>query len=81
MTTRRLTFNLNEFLEGFETVLIDRPDLIHDEVERYKDFLGHTKSPLIFKVLNYVETHPLFTENQRLRSFIEPCHRGKKQES
>ena len=74
MTTRRIVFNLNNFLEDFEEVLAHRPDLIDDEVQRYKCFLSRTKEPLKTQVISYVSKHRLMSQNPRLKSFIMSCY-------
>lgn len=74
MTTRRTTFNLNDFLGDLRYALTERTDLIDDEVQRYKDFLGRTKEPLKSKVIKYVNNHTLVTDNKELRSYIVACH-------
>ena len=74
MITRRITFNLNQFLQDLNTALEDKTGLIDDEVQRYKEFLSRTKEPLLSDVQRYVNNHPLVTGNQRLKSFIMACH-------
>lgn len=71
---RRITFNIAEYLENLQEVIVDNPDMIDDEVQRYKEFLERTKEPLKTEVKNYAERHPLTLENKRLRSFILACH-------
>lgn len=71
---RRITFNIADFIENLQEVLHDNPDMIDDEVQRYKDFLERIKEPLKTDVKAYAERHPLFLENKRLRSFIKACH-------
>lgn len=74
METRRITFNLDQFITDLEEVIKDNPDMIDDEVQRYKDFLSRTQEPLLLSIKNYAEKHPLVLENKRLRSFILACH-------
>lgn len=74
METRRITFNILDFLENLQEVIEDNPDMIDDEIQRYRDFLNRTKEPLLSSVKNYVEKSPLVIENKRLSSFILACH-------
>jgi hypothetical protein len=73
---RRTTFNLNSFLEDLTIALDDRSDLIDYEVEKYKTFLSHTKSPLTLSVMDYVNKHRLVTGNQEIKSYIDTCHKA-----
>lgn len=75
MITRRTTFNLDDYLYDLKSALEDRTEHIHDEVQRYRDFLSHTKEPLLSSVKKYVGSHPLVSNNQRLKSFIDSCYR------
>ena len=71
---KRITFNLNDFLYGFDKTITDNPDMIDDEVKRYKTFLSHIEEPLLNDVVRYVSNHSLVTDNEKVRSFILPCH-------
>jgi hypothetical protein len=74
METRRITFSLTEYLENLQEVIEDNPDMIDDEVQRYRDFLSRTKEPLLLSVKNFTINHPLVLDNKRLKSFILSCH-------
>ena len=71
---RRIVFNIADFIETLNETIQENPDMIDDEVQRYKDFLSRTKEPLLFAVKKYAINHPLVVENKRLRSFILACH-------
>ena len=71
---RRVTFNMIDFLENLQEVIEDNPEMIDDEVQRYKDFLKRTPEPLAESIKYYMEKNPLVLENKRLRSFILACH-------
>lgn len=73
--TRRVTFNIKNFLQDLMNSLVDRPDLIDDTVQTYKDYLSRADEGIKNNVKDYVNTHPLVLENQELRSYIEVCHR------
>jgi len=74
METRRITFSLTEYLENLQEVIHDNPDMIDDEVQRYKDFLSRTKEPLLLSVKKFTINHPLVLDDTRLKSFILSCH-------
>jgi hypothetical protein len=74
METRRITFNLTDYLENLQEVIEDNPDMIDDEVQRYRDFLSRTKEPLLFSIKSFTINHPLVLDNKRLKSFILSCH-------
>jgi hypothetical protein len=73
METRRITFNIATYLEDLQQVIQDNPDMIDDEVQRYKDFLFRLKGELIFSVISYTVNNETFLSDKRLRSFILPC--------
>ena len=73
METRRITFNIASYLENLQQVIQDNPDMIDDEVQRYKDFLFRLKGELIFSVITYTVNNETFLSDKRLRSFILPC--------
>lgn len=78
MTTRRVTFNLNKFIEDLASCFDfdnDEADRIDDVVQTYKDFLSRAKEPVKSAAIKYVENHKLVTDNQRVRSFIKACHK------
>lgn len=72
---RRLTFNLNSFLVDLNSALVENPQNIDYEIQRYKDFLSHSKEPIRDSAMTYVDKHVLVTGNQEVRSYIEVCHR------
>lgn len=74
-TTRRITFNINNFLKELQEDLIDRHDMIDDTVQKYKDFLGHSSEKIREDSKNYVNKHPLVLEDQVIKSFIDACHK------
>ena len=74
METRRITFNIASYLENLQQVIQDNPDMIDDEVQRYKDLLNRTDEPLLCSIKTYTTYHPLVLEDKRLRSFILSCH-------
>lgn len=73
METRRITFNIKQYLEDLTETIETNPEMIDDEVNRFKEFLGRTDKVVIEKIITYVVLSPLVTENKRLRSFIMPC--------
>ena len=73
MDTRRITFNIAIYLEELKEVIEDNPDMIDDEVQRYKDLLNRAPESLKHSIISYTLNHPLFLEDKRLRSFILPC--------
>lgn len=75
MITRRITFNLNDFLTNLNLALENKSELVENEVQKYKDFLSHTKQPLKDSAMDYVNKHNLTTGSQKVRSFIEACHK------
>ena len=76
MTTRRVTFNLNKFLEELHSCFyMDRPDLIDDTVQKYKDFLTRANERIRKVSIKYVENHVLYVDNQQVNSYIKACHR------
>ena len=76
MTTRRVTFNLNNFLEELHPCFyMDRPDLIDDTVQKYKDFLLNTNKRIREVSKKHVENHVLYTDNKQVKSYIDACHR------
>ena len=74
-TIRRKVFDLNDFLYDLNYSLEDEPNMIDDVVQRYKDFLSHTREPLLSNVKKYVDNHSLVTHNERVKSFVSACHR------
>lgn len=74
MTTRRVTFNINNFLEDLHMAIEDRPDLIHDTVDRYTTFLNRAKDDIKKSVVSYVNRHVLVSGNQEVKSYIDCCH-------
>lgn len=74
-TTRRKVFNLGGFIEDLTFCVDDRPEMIDDIVQTYKDFLSHTHEPLLTSVKSYVDNHVLVIENEKVRSFIVACHK------
>jgi hypothetical protein len=70
----RIKFNLNSFIEELNWALIDRPDLIDDKVQEYKDFLSRVDEPLLTEVRDYVSSHRLVKNNKRIQSFINVCY-------
>lgn len=74
MTTRRVTFNLNGFLEELQLAVIDRPDLIDDTVERYKNFLSRTTENIRNISKDYINKHTLVAGNEEVKSYIDYCH-------
>ena len=76
MIIRRVTFNLNAFLEELEVVFSDELyDQIDDTIQRYKDFLSWTNEDIRKKSMTYIENHPLFIDNQKVNSFVTACHK------
>lgn len=73
--SRRVTFRLNQFLEGLEYILLERTDLIDDHVQFYKDFLSHASDDIRGQVKSYMDLHPLVSGNQEIRSYVDACHR------
>jgi predicted DNA-binding ArsR family transcriptional regulator len=73
METRRVTFNIATYLENLQQVIQDNPEMIDDEVQRYKDFLSRLKGELVFSVISYTTNNETFLTDKRLRSFILPC--------
>ena len=75
MTQRRVVFNLEDFLFRLEGGIKDSPEDIHDAVEEYKTFLKRLNEPLLNSVKEYVNGHFLVLEDQKVRSYIEYCHK------
>lgn len=76
MKTRRVTFNINGFLQDLTAVLDDRPDLVDDVVQRYKDFLGRTSEPIRTSTKQYIDGHILVVGNEDIKSYLDACHRA-----
>lgn len=76
-TTRRVTFNLNSFIEELQTCLLweNKHEEIDDVVQTYKDFLSRTDENLITKIKGYVDNHPIVLEDSNLKSFISACYK------
>lgn len=76
-TTRRVTFNLQGFIEELQTCLLweDRHEDIDDVVQTYKDFLKRTDEGLVVKVKSYVDNHPVVMGDSNLKSFISACYK------
>jgi hypothetical protein len=72
---RRKIFDLDNFLLNLGYTIEDRPIMIDDVVQTYKDFLSHTSEPLLSRVKDYVNRHSLVTEDEKVKSFIDACHR------
>lgn len=74
-TTRRLTFNLNNFLEELNSCFYsEKPDLIHETVEKYKTFLSRANKNIRENSIKYVKNHTLYTDNVQVKSYIDYCH-------
>lgn len=75
MTTKRITFNIADFLRDLERCLEDDTEMIDDVVQTYKDFLKRAKEPVRKLAKDYTNKHPLVLENEVVASYIKACHR------
>ena len=74
MITRRVTFNIKDFLSDLKNALSERPDRVDDEIQRYKDYLDRASTDMRIKVMTYVNKHELVTDNKEVRSYINYVH-------
>jgi len=74
---RRVTFNLNDFIEELDWCLTveQRHEDIHDVVEKYKSFLSRAEPKLIPQVKSYIDRHPMVVGNTKIKSFISACYK------
>ena len=78
---KRVTFNLNNFImDLYNCYIHETYDLIDDVVQRYKDFLSHTKPEIAEKSRVYLMKHwvVMNDETGTLASYIVACHKKNK---
>ena len=61
-TTKRVRFNLNNFLERMQVAIEDRHDLIEEEIEAFENFLGRVSQELLHHITLYLAYHRIFCE-------------------
>tara|TARA_R110000772_G_scaffold54916_5_gene125351 strand:- start:207 stop:467 length:261 start_codon:yes stop_codon:yes gene_type:complete len=81
---KQIKYNLSSFLERLSNALYeeregitedtDEGEAIDDIIQEYKDFISHTKEPLLTSVKTYVGKHYLVADNERVTSFINACY-------
>lgn len=74
MYTKRVVFNLNNYVLRLNESLQNSPENIHDIVSTYKNFLKRLKKPLLENVKKYVNNHPIVIGSERVKSYIDHCH-------
>ncbi len=76
MTTRRVLFDITRFLNDLDACFYnERPDLIDETIQRYKDFLLMCPESIRKQTMDFVNKHRLVTEYEDIRSYIEACHK------
>jgi len=76
MVTRRTIFNLDDFLQDLSLCFEEeRYDLVHDTVQKYKDFLKRSNKKVLSSSMKYVNNHHLVTDDEVVSSYIRSCHK------
>jgi len=75
--SRRVVFNLHEFIEDLEDCIRTehRQIEIHDVVQDYKGFISRQSPDMMIKVKSYVDKHPIVVQDKRVKSFITACYK------
>lgn len=74
---KRITFNLNTFIEDLSNCYVHESyGMIDDVVQRYKDFLSHARPEIKTKSKEYLMGHYLVKGNDTIKSYVVACHKN-----